>query len=366
MAGGAGLIYGTAMDGPDTGGERDLAALLADPAWLPHRIVAGAAVQFVHLPRAEQRSLPFLDERFVSDAAPRAEVPLARLIAAKPAAEGRCHFIFHSAFCGSTLLGRALDLDEVAMVLQEPRALTDLSAALSGPDGHEEAKPALDSVLALLQRPHRPGEAAIIKPSNFANPLIGDLLELRPGARALLMYARLPDFLLSVARRGTTNRTWARRLATLFRRHPQIDPVDGLDMLLLTDLQAAASVWLHHQAQFARLVREQPAGRVATLEAGAFLADPVRSLAGAAALFGLAVDEARAAEIAAGPVFRHHSKRPGRAFDPSALKREEAAAKFAYGAEIDLAVQWAEALAAQSGVPLSLEAPLGREPLNRL
>jgi hypothetical protein len=361
MAAGGGLLYGTAMDGPDTGGRRGLAALLADPDWLPHRVGDGA-VQFAHVPRAEQRALPFLDERFVSDSAPRAEVPLARLAEAKPAEAGECHFIFHSAFCCSTLLGRALDTDGLAMVLQEPRALTDLAAALAGPEEHEEARPGLDLVLSLLQRPHRAGEAAIVKPSNAANPLIGDLLGLRPRARALLMYARLPDFLLAIVRRGPANRGWARRTATLFRRHPQFDSLEGRDLLLLTDLQVAAWVWLHHQAQFARLVREQPPGRVATLEMGAFLADPARTLVGAAALFGLAMDEARAAEIAAGPAFRHHSKRPDRAFDPAALKREEAAAKFAYGAEIDLAVEWAQALAERSGVPLSLEAALPGRP----
>ncbi|HEX8379502.1 MAG TPA: hypothetical protein VF619_03000 [Allosphingosinicella sp.] len=362
MAAGGGLLYEAAMKVPETRGDGDLAALLADPDWLPHRILGGNAVQFAYLPRSERSALPFLDERFVSDGAPRAEVPLERLAGALPEARGECHFIFHSAFCCSTLLGRALGADGGATVLQEPRALTDLSAALPGPEGHEEAKPAIDCVLALLQRPHRPGEAVIVKPSNFANPLIEDLLDLRPTSRALLMYAKLPDFLLAIVRRGSANREWARRMATLFRRHPQIETAEGRDLLLLTDLQAAAWVWLHHQAQFARLVREQPAGRVATLEMGAFLADPAGTLIGAAALFGIGMDEARAAEIAAGRAFRHHSKRPERAFDPAVLKREEAAAKFAYGAEIDLAVQWAAALAARSGVPLTLEAALRVRP----
>jgi hypothetical protein len=363
MAAGGSLLYEALMDGSDSGGPGDLGALLADPAWLPHRVVGGGAVQFAYLPREEQRALPFLDERFVSEDAPRAEIPLARLAAAGRAeAGGDCHFIFHSAFCCSTLLGRALDGGGIAMVLQEPRALTDISAALTGPEGHEEARPGLDCVLALLQRPHRAGEAVIVKPSNFANPLIDDLLDLRPGARALLMYARLPDFLLAIVRRGATNRGWARRMATLFRRHPQIDAREGRDLLLLTDLQAAAWVWLHHQAQFARLVRERPPGRIATLEMGAFLKDPAGSLMGAASLFGLEMDEARAVEIAGGPAFRRHSKRPDRAFDPAVLKREEAAAKFAYGAEIDIAVQWAEDLAARAGVPLSLERALPGHP----
>jgi hypothetical protein len=349
------------MDEPDAREEPDTAALVADPAWLPHRIVGGgASIRFVRLSRAEQRGLTFLDDRFVGEDVPRREIPLAAVAGARPGAGARCHFIFHSAFCCSTLLGRALDVDGLATVLQEPQALVDLAASLPASGGRHGVRPMLDTVLTLLQRPHRAGEAAIVKPGNFANPLIEDMLELRPRARALLMHAKLPAFLLAVVRRGTANRAWARRMATLCRRHPQFESVEARDLLLLTDLQVAAFVWLHHQAQFARLVREQPPGRVATLDSADFLADPERTLAAAATLFGLDVDEERAAAIAAGPAFRQNAKRPGRAFDAVALKREEAAAKFAHGAEIEEAVTWARALAERAGVPLELEAALLR------
>ena len=349
------LVYGIAMDGPD------IADLLADPAWLPHRIVGGgASVQFVHLSRAEQRALTFLDDRFVGEGVPRAEVPLAAIAGARPDSGAQCHFIFHSAFCCSTLLGRALDIDGLATMLQEPQALVDLASSLPATGGRVQVRAALDKVLALLGRPHLAGETAIVKPGNFANPLIEDMLELRPGAQALLMYVKLPAFLLAIVRRGTANRVWARRMATLYRRHPQFEAIAGRDLLLLTDLQAAAFVWLQHQAQFARLVRDQPRGRIATLDAGAFLDDPAGTLVAASALFRLDVDEDRAAAIAAGPAFQRHAKRPDKAFDAAALRREEAAAKFAHGAEIEIALEWAGALAAEAGVPLGLESPLLR------
>lgn len=333
----------------------DVAALLAEPGWLPHRVVGGGeAVRFVRLSRAEQRALTFLDDRYVGKDVQRVEIPTAAIAPAAPQGSGECHFIFHSAFCCSTLLARALDLDGVATVLLEPRALVDIAADGTGS--------ALGPVLSLLQRPHRPGEAAIVKPSNFANPLIEDMLALRPSARALLMYSPLPAFLLAIVRSGASNRTWARRMATLYRRHPQFQSSEARDLLLLTDLQVAAWVWLQQQAQFDGLVREQPQGRVATLESGAFLADPVRTLVEASSLFGLDIDEPSAASIAAGPVFRHHSKRPGKAFDPAILKREEAASRFAYGAEIETALEWAGGVAAEAGVPLRLEAPLLARP----
>jgi hypothetical protein len=310
------------------------------------------------LSRAEQRALPFLDKWCVDPRSRFAEVPLSQLPGAWPQPDEECHFIFHSAFCCSTLLGRALDVDGLAKVLLEPQALVDLAAAPGTPDGHEDPKAALGAILGLLQRPHRSGEATIIKPSNFANTLIDDLLALRPRANAVLMYVSLPSFLLAIVRRGASNRSWAREMASLFRRHPQFEALVARDLLLLTDLQVAALVWLHHQSQFARLVLEQPAGRIATVEASAFLAEPTRTLREVSALFRLDMDETRAEALATGTAFQYHAKRPGRAFDPAVRRREEAVATFAYGSEIEIAVDWARELAGQVGVPMHLEAPL--------
>ncbi len=351
------LVYGPNMGGPDHGGGNG-AAILDDPAWLPHRLVEDASLQFVRLSHAERRALPFLDRRRIREDAPRATIPLSDISGrTRPAAD--LHFIFHSAFSRSTLMARALDVDGVATVLREPQVLIDLVAALLPACGVTETlRSDLDAILALLQRPETAGEAVIVKPSNFANPLIDSMLDLRPRSRALLMYAPLPAFLLAIVRRGPIRRSWARHFARLYRRHPQIDAAAAGDPLLLTDLEAASLVWLNQQAHFARLAREMPPGRVATLDAEAFLAAPEPALLAAAALFGLPLDEAKAASIAAGPVFRRHSKRPGRLYRAEAAMREEARAKAAYGIEIERAVGWARALADRAGVPMTLPAPL--------
>jgi hypothetical protein len=348
------LVYGAGMRGPDH--DRGFGdAILDDPEWLPHRL-AGASLEFVRLTDAERRALPFLDRKRVREDAPRASIPLADIGGrTRPAAE--CHFIFHSGFCRSTLMARALDSDGLATVLREPQVLIDLVDALPASGATKALRGDLDAILALLQRPPAAGEAIIVKPSNFANPLIDAILDLRPGSRALLMHTSLPAFLLAIVRRGTARRPWARHFARLYRRHPQIASAAG-DLLLLTDLEAAAFVWLNQQAHFARLARELPPGRVATLDAEAFLAAPARALLATAALFDLPLGEAEAASIAAGAVFRRHSKQAGRPYEAEALKRENAKARSAYGREIAKAVEWAVALAAATGVPMTLPAPL--------
>ncbi|HEY0132163.1 MAG TPA: hypothetical protein VGB57_12245 [Allosphingosinicella sp.] len=348
------------MDSSGEAGNKERAAILADPAWLPHRVLdEGRTLQLVHLPRDEQRGLSFLDHRFVAEEIPRFELAVAELAGKdKPPTAAGCHFIFHSAFCCSTLMSRALGEAGAATSLHEPQALTDLACLLPKSHWPDDQQQALRVVLDLLERPHQVGGTTVIKPSDFANPLIDAILAFRPGSRILLMYAALPAFLLTIARRGRKYRSWARSLATIYRRHPQFETKRTNDLLLLTDLEVAAFVWLNHQARFVRLAATLPEGRVATLRADSFLAEPARTVHAASAHFGLGLTEEQAAAIAAGSVFGEHSKRPGRSFDPAALKREEALAGFAYGAEIGEAVEWAEAVAAQAGVPLSLEAPL--------
>lgn len=344
----------------DKGDTADRAAILADPAWLPHRVLDGGRIlELVHLPRDAQRALPFLDERYVPKTAARVELPVSELAGAEtPQAAAGCHFIFHSAFCCSTLMSRALDVEGSATVLHEPNALVDLAGLLPRSGWPDEHRLALGTVLDLLERPHRAGERTVIKPSDFANPLIDPILALRPESRILLMYSALPDFLLTVARRGRKYRSWARSAATIWWRHPQFESKGTSDPSLLTDLEVAAFLWLQHMAQFARLLAELPPGRAATLRADSFLAEPARAIHSASSHFGLGLTEAQSAAIADGPVFRRHSKWTDRNFDPAAVKREEALARFAYGAEIAEALEWAQGLAAEAGVTLDLEAPL--------
>lgn len=318
---------------------------------MPFRMGAGGdSIEFVHLPREVQRSLPFLDSRYVGSDAPRARLSLNELPSTGAAPAGDCHFIFHSAFCCSTLLGRALDEDNVATVLQEPQILADFAGAFAAADDPRESLSALASVLALLQRPHLAGETTILKLGNAANGLIDHLLALRPQARAVIMYAPLPLFLSKIAIGGRTRRRWARSIATLFCRDRQSER----DLLLLTDLEAAAYVWLQHQAQFADLLRGQHSARFAVVEAGDLLDNPLHTLCQVAETFGLGMDSAKAARIVAGPAFSQEAKVPGKMFDPATRRMDEAAAKFAYGLEIDAALEWAHDYAERTGIHLSL------------
>jgi len=339
-------------------------AIIADPDWLPYQVRdEGRTLKFINLPPDKVRELSFFDNRVqggrwerVSGDAPRTNLALEAVAGStRPMDSGPCHYIFHSAFCCSTLMSRALDVKGVARVLREPRVLHDIGQKMPHSNWPAEKEMLLNVVLDLLKRPQVAGEATIIKPANIVNPMIDYIMEHQPNSRALLMYGSLPSFLLAIAR----ERRWmfGRGLAAFYRDHLEFQTERTRDLLYLTDLQMAAFLWLQQQAQFARLVRDLP-GRVATLRADAFVQRPAEAVAAAAALFDLSLDEKEAAEIAAGPLFQNHSKRPSESFDEASRKHKEALVKMAFGPEIEQAVEWGEALAAEVSVPLDLPGAL--------
>jgi hypothetical protein len=217
---------------------------------------------------------------------------------------------------------------------------------------------AAHGAVRLLGRPFASGEAVVVKPSNIVTGLAELFMALQPQARAVFLYAPLETFLISVARKGLECRLWVRKLAQSFARQGLLTPigVEPDDLFRQSDLQVAATGWLAQHQLFAALA-EKLAGRVATLDADRMMADPRGALAGAAAHLGLAIGGDDLDAIATGPLFRSHSK-TGAAFDPGARSQEYAAARAAYGEEIDAVLTWSAAVAANAGVAMDAPRPL--------
>src|SRR5690242_7285276 len=101
-----------------------LPELIDDGRWLAHRYDESQdAIQFRFVPRERQRKLTFLTDSELGDA------PLAVYSRSDCLADVRKRelptprFIFHSAYCCSTLLARAFDLPGVSFGLKEPQIL---------------------------------------------------------------------------------------------------------------------------------------------------------------------------------------------------------------------------------------------------
>ena len=134
---------------------------LANAEWLAHRHVEGAdRIAFSHVPRADHRSAPFLTDEYLGDARAQHELPVADCLAGTPPQP--MGFLFHSAFCGSTLLLSALDRPGVAMGLSEPVLLNDVVGFRRRGAPPAAVARLADSATRLLARPFADGEREIV------------------------------------------------------------------------------------------------------------------------------------------------------------------------------------------------------------
>ena len=335
-----------------------IADVARDPRWLAHRYDPGHdAVHFRVTPREAHRGATFITDDYL----PPVDAPIvlrrADAVAAAPE-PAPIQFIFHSAFCCSTLLARALDIEGTSMGLKEPMILNDLSGwAHRGASARDVAQ-VLNDALTLLARPFAPGETSIVKPSNVANAMAPAMLAMRPGARALLLHAPLRDYLNSIARKGMDGRLWVRDLLVKLLKDRLIDlGFSGEDYLRHSDLQAAAVGWLAQHALFARIIESHGTVRVRSLSSDLVTAQPRKVLEALAKLFELSLDERVLDMVVAGPAFTRHSKHDGEFGSSERLAQQRDAARL-HGDEIEKVAIWAEAVAANAGVPMDLPAPL--------
>jgi len=328
------------------------ANLAADPLWFPWRFVEAAdAFQFRRLTRDDHSRATFLTEEYLGtapmEAASRSALPVT--------GNTPIQFIFHSAFCLSSVLARAFDLPGTAIGLKEPMLFNDLAGwQLRGARGPQLAQ-AMEASLALLARPFGPGESVVVKPSNVANALIAGTLQLRPQARALLLHAPLPIYLGSIARKGLDGRLWVRDLLIKQIAQGLHDFGFGAEAYLTqSDLQVAAMGWLAQHRLFSRLA-ERLGDRVRTLNSDLVTAQPAEVMTALGSHFGINLD---VPAVVAGPAFTRHSKH-GTSFDAEA-REQERSSEAAHADEIGKVTIWAEKVAESQGIALALPSPLIR------
>ncbi len=296
------------------------ADIAADPAWMPHTIDrARRAVQFQRIPRATLGEPGFLADRTPATPADACWVSFDDVAAMQPAT-GPLHFIFHTAFCRSTLLVRALNHPGLAAGLAEPRIIVALVNA--GEDRQRLAGPLLD----LLSRAGEGEQAVFVKPTNHANAVVPLLMDTRPDARAVLMTNPLPSFLNAVMRKGLMGRRWGRQLYAEMQGYAGMDfGMPPAEVFAMTDMQAAGLAWFLNQRFLAQLA-DRYGDRVRVLDGDRFdtaRAETIRALAD----FTTAGGQRRAGGRHRHRPRLHHPRQAGRQLRRQGHRRHQAHAE---------------------------------------
>jgi hypothetical protein len=328
------------------------AAILNDPHWLPHGFdPARGTITFIRVTRERLAQPAFLADATSADSSAPVDIPLAEIAAARPA-QAPLHYIFHTAFCRSTLLVRALEQPGVSAGLSEPGIIARLVG--KGDAGLRALAPAM----ALLARPWGSSAAGVesvfVKPTNHANALIPALMDARPQACAVLMTNPLPSFLKAVVRKGMLGRRWARQLYLELMGYAGMElGMDAREQFAMTDLQAGALAWFLSQRYFDALARRYGA-RVRVLDGDTFGRDPARVLDALGAFTRVPLD---GAAIARGPLFAHDAK-TGEDYAVKAARDEAASESAVVEDEIAKLGEWVALIARQAGVAVPVRETL--------
>lgn len=311
---------------------------LADARWFPVDVdVRGGRVAFLELSDAVIGSASFLDNRV--------EAPLdqSQVVSADQVPQGlvRSHvgWLFHTSFCCSTLLARALHFPPRQICLKEPLVLRRLG------DAREEGV-ALGRfpqiVVDLLARRRADGAGIVIKPTHAALNVAADLLQETPSARAVVLTSDLDDFLVSNLKKTPETQAKIPQLAQRALRAGQFRRRLPEQAFAPPDLLCAAALqWAAQRELVLDIQQAAGADRVWILDQHELLHD-VAAMARRVALW-LGLDppaEAFAAHVA--EVSQRHAKVPDTAYGSEKRDAEKQMVATMFPGELENAASWAQ------------------------
>lgn len=270
-----------------------------------------------------------------------------RVETVEPVTAGRpLRMILHVGFCGSTLLARLLDRPGEVLALKEPQALSDLASQAGllagGPTG-EEARRWLFHLSDDLAGLPSPGEALLLKPSNWVNgfaPVFAadGLIE-----RALFLSMDRRAFIAACFRGGRARLVFATRLAALLAPHcPEGERIlasalhdDGDPLARMARVSAllhAQQEWLFNAAS-----AQMAPGAWGRLDLAELQRAPLEACRTAARVLDLPApdEDARFDEVTS-----RHSKDASQPFSAEQRRKEDAEVERHHAARFDAALDW--------------------------
>jgi len=312
---------------------------LTDPHWFPVDLHVPDR-RFGMLPLSEEliERESFLDVRLDAPLADAIQIPAAS-VPTSGLRTARIGWLFHTSFCGSTLLARALHLEPYTVALREPMVLRRLSDARKSSwsvDGLLEAS------VAMLGRPWHEGGAVLIKPTHVAMNVAGKLLKAAASSRGIILTSSVDEFLISNLKKTPESQAKIPVLAdralreTTFRTRLKPAALQPPDLICAAGLQ-----WAAQRELMEDIVQAWPR-RVRALDMSTLMADVAACVWQCAEWLQLTIPrEALAAHTAL--VAAHNAKALGVAYGPEARASEAAQVGAKHRDELAHARAWLDA-----------------------
>ena len=329
---------------------------LIEQEWFPNRFDGNShTIEMVKASREELTNSTFLGTpSFPSENVKKQKISLNDLDdKAEALSPG---YIFHSAFCCSTLLARALDFPGKVRALKEPQITMDFADHIRRTGQLPQYS---EKIRELLITSKDPEEKTIIKPTNVANNLLLFNTPLLNGSPILFLYGSLRGFLISVLKKGEEGRFMTRRMYSIFSNDPtRFKDIPAKQLATLTDLQIAALTWLLQTEVFEAKIKSAPEGLYASLHCDTFLANQAASLKAINRHFNLRLSLQEVEQLIYSEVLTRNSKQQGEAYDSDQRQSESEQIENEHGVTLDRICQWADGLSLTGKVQYYLSKPL--------
>jgi len=225
-------------------------------------------------------------------------------------------FIFHTAFCGSTLMSQSLDVLFQSLPLREPEALGNLLVYLRSNPEINAVKDTADMVLKLLSRRYAADEPVVVKANDYANPLMNLLSGSHYSMPMLFMYTPLNEFLAGCLKAKN-------RLAWIRQRYQSIASIatQKLDLSPETQIdddaygKMAAVYWSYNIALYLDVL-QRTGLPVRSLDFNQMQERPLDAVMEAGAFFGLMPRQNVNATAAIERLFGVYSKNSNFTYSP--------------------------------------------------
>jgi hypothetical protein len=317
---------------------------VSDPAWMPLGYdVASDRFRFVMVEEGMLSEASFLDQRLGKVWEDAMWVRACELEGKSPPATPA--WLFHTAFCCSTLLARALHSPPWAMAIKEPSVLLDLAfLSLRGPSVSALLADRVGAAVRTLARPRYPGEGILIKPTNAANRLLPALIAETPDSKALLLYSSLENFLMSCVKKLPGAEEPMRWMAGYLLPGTRLEKALGIpDCRKLNFIEACVVTWFAQMEIYAQALSTDHGERLRSLDMQVLLRQPLQSVMASAEWLGLAGAEAAAErETRIAAVFSRNSKQASATYNPEKRSEERTAIMDRYGDLVRAALAWSE------------------------
>ncbi|MDH5257146.1 MAG: SEC-C domain-containing protein [Gammaproteobacteria bacterium] len=232
-------------------------------------------------------------------------------------------FLFHSAFCGSTLMVRALELLFDSLPLKESDLLSSLLDYRLSADYEESTNAEYQAiVMSLLSRRFEPDQKPVYKANDLQNAYITSLLDWRDDFPVLLMYCSLNEFIFGCLkteeRKGWISNRF-RYSSLYFKKRFKLDELPELNENAF--VEKAAAYWSFNMMLFLEAVEEFP-DRVKTLDFNVMLEDPLSIVKKSGEWLGLKAIDGLNEKYELNWLMGQHAKNPGQEYS-SAQRQQE-------------------------------------------